>query len=195
MLPEDNSFNWGAVLLRLLPWEQTQRKDLVMSVLRALAYNPSLAVDAPKWQPKARFMLETRALLFCGICPCFAVVWKLLFFVGPIPILLCCGGYPGFAVLWRVSLFFFSSAEPIPVLLFRGTNPCVAISWSLSLFEFSWSLYPTSHATVFVHVQLSVSCVLRVASINVLFFVRSLQQKGVMGFRRSAAWHVYTLWA
>lgn len=52
MLPEDNSFNWGAVLLRLLPWEQTQRKDLVMSVLRALAYNPSIAVDAPKWQPK-----------------------------------------------------------------------------------------------------------------------------------------------
>lgn len=55
VLPEDNSFNWGAVLLRLLPWEQTQRKDLVMSVLKALAYNPSLAVDAPKWQPKARF--------------------------------------------------------------------------------------------------------------------------------------------
>ncbi|CAN0477957.1 unnamed protein product, partial [Ectocarpus sp. 8 AP-2014] len=52
VLPEDNTFNWGAVLLRLLPWEQTQRKDLVMSVLRALAYNPSLAVDAPKWQPK-----------------------------------------------------------------------------------------------------------------------------------------------
>lgn len=52
VLPEDNTFNWGAVLLRLLPWEQTQRKDLIMSVLRALAYNPSLAVDAPKWQPK-----------------------------------------------------------------------------------------------------------------------------------------------
>lgn len=66
MLPEDNSFNWGAVLLRLLPWEQTQRKDLVMSVLRALAYNPSLAVDAPKWQPKARFRLAL---------PCF--VWVL----------------------------------------------------------------------------------------------------------------------
>lgn len=52
VLPEDNSFNWGAVLLRLLPWEQTQRKDLVMSVLKALAYNPPLAVAAPKWQPK-----------------------------------------------------------------------------------------------------------------------------------------------
>lgn len=54
VLPEDNSFNWGAVLIRLLPWEQTQKKDLVMSVLKALAYNPSLAVDAPKWQPKVR---------------------------------------------------------------------------------------------------------------------------------------------
>lgn len=52
MLPEDNSYNWGAVLLRLLPWEQTQKKDLVMSVLKALAYNPPLAVQAPKWQPK-----------------------------------------------------------------------------------------------------------------------------------------------
>ncbi|CAM9213026.1 unnamed protein product, partial [Sphacelaria rigidula] len=52
VLPQDNSYNWGAVLLRLLPWEQTQKRDLVMSVLRALAFNPSLAADAPKWQPK-----------------------------------------------------------------------------------------------------------------------------------------------
>lgn len=54
VLPEDNSFNWGAIMLRLLPWEQTQRKDLVMSVLRALANNPILAAEAPKWQPKVR---------------------------------------------------------------------------------------------------------------------------------------------
>ena len=65
MLPEDNSFNWGAILLRLLPWEQTQKKDLVMSVLRALAYNPTLAADAPAWQPKVREIMCHKC--FAGI--------------------------------------------------------------------------------------------------------------------------------
>ncbi|CAM9378411.1 unnamed protein product [Chrysoparadoxa australica] len=54
VLPEDNSLNWGAVLLRLLPWQDLMQKDLLMSILKALASNPDMAAEAPKLAPKAK---------------------------------------------------------------------------------------------------------------------------------------------
>lgn len=73
VLPEDNSFNWGAVLIRLLPWDQIQRRDLVMSVLRALANNPTLAIDAPKWQPKVRLVDVASHSMTCFLSNCHRI--------------------------------------------------------------------------------------------------------------------------
>jgi hypothetical protein len=52
VLPEDSGFNWGAILLRLLPWSVATRKDLLMSILKALAANQHIVSEAPKLAPK-----------------------------------------------------------------------------------------------------------------------------------------------
>jgi hypothetical protein len=52
VLPEDSCVNWGAIMLRMLPWSVVTRKDLVMSILKAMAANPQIAQEAPKLTPK-----------------------------------------------------------------------------------------------------------------------------------------------
>jgi len=48
VLPGDSSFNWGAILLRHLPREDTETADVLSSILRAMANNPNLASALPK---------------------------------------------------------------------------------------------------------------------------------------------------
>ncbi len=52
ILPEDDSVTWAATLLRFLPWKQIMRRDLLMSILRCLSYNPDVTPDAPPIVPK-----------------------------------------------------------------------------------------------------------------------------------------------
>jgi hypothetical protein len=47
VLPFDDSHNWGSLLLHLYPPEMFTRKGLHMSLLRALAHNPSVCMEAP----------------------------------------------------------------------------------------------------------------------------------------------------
>eukprot|EP01084_Bolivina_argentea_P028079 52224_1 len=52
ILPEDDGVTWASTLLRFLPWKQIMRRDLLMSILRCLSYNPEVTPDAPPIVPK-----------------------------------------------------------------------------------------------------------------------------------------------
>ena len=59
MLPGDSSFNWGALLLRFLPKEDTGKADVLSSILRAMAYNRNLASAVPKFEDARKFKIST----------------------------------------------------------------------------------------------------------------------------------------
>jgi hypothetical protein len=59
ILPSDRSFNWGALLVRMLPSRDTGTSDVLMSILRVLALNPSWSSQVPKFEDGRRFKIST----------------------------------------------------------------------------------------------------------------------------------------
>ena len=59
LLPDDNSYNWGALLTRFLPASDRKKKSLFMSTLRMLAFNESLSKTIPKYEDNRRFKFST----------------------------------------------------------------------------------------------------------------------------------------
>jgi hypothetical protein len=59
LLPDDNSYNWGALLTHFLPVEERQKKSLFMSTLRMLAFNEPLSKSIPKYEDNRRFKFST----------------------------------------------------------------------------------------------------------------------------------------
>ena len=60
LLSADNTYNWGSILLRMLPTKDTVRsKSVFNSILRILAFNGNLCDDAPEYKDTRRFKLAT----------------------------------------------------------------------------------------------------------------------------------------
>ena len=59
LLPDDSSFNWGALLTRYLPIEERKKKSLYMSILRMLTFNKELSKSIPKYEDNRRFKFST----------------------------------------------------------------------------------------------------------------------------------------
>ena len=59
LLPDDCSYNWGALLTRFLPIQERRNKSLFMSILRMLAFNRTLSESIPKYEDNRRFKFST----------------------------------------------------------------------------------------------------------------------------------------
>ena len=59
LLPDDCSYNWGALLTRYLPIQERRNKSLFMSILRMLAFNRTLSESIPKYEDNRRFKFST----------------------------------------------------------------------------------------------------------------------------------------
>ena len=59
VLSTDSPYNWGALLLRLLPRKDTAHTDALCSMLRILAANRHLAPVVPKFEDVRRFKIST----------------------------------------------------------------------------------------------------------------------------------------
>ena len=59
VLSSDSPYNWGALLLRLLPRKDTEHADALCSMLRILAANRHLAPVVPKFEDVRRFKIST----------------------------------------------------------------------------------------------------------------------------------------
>ena len=66
---EDISYNWGCILLRLLPAKETRETGHIMSILRMLCVNRSLALQMPKFKDDRKFKTEVLPILDSSQCP------------------------------------------------------------------------------------------------------------------------------
>ena len=62
ILASDSAYVLGGLLLRMLPVKDFKRKDQLMSILRLLAHNPTLAADMPRFQDTRKFKLSSKVL-------------------------------------------------------------------------------------------------------------------------------------
>ena len=59
LLPSDFSYNFGSLMLRLLPSEDTGQQDLFSSILKLLCYNRALVSGAPKFENTRKFKFRS----------------------------------------------------------------------------------------------------------------------------------------